>query len=74
MPTKRTMIKASHRIAFDGQRQRFLKDGVDDIAVMAAAGCSVAHALWVFARRSIALERFALDRKVGINMTLRTDG
>jgi 5-methylthioadenosine/S-adenosylhomocysteine deaminase len=28
MPAERTMIKATHIIAFDGQRHRYLKDGV----------------------------------------------
>ncbi|MBI1801926.1 MAG: amidohydrolase family protein [Chloroflexi bacterium] len=45
----------------------------DDIAVMAQAGCSVAHAPWVFARRGIALESFGRYLKAGVNMTLGTD-
>lgn len=45
----------------------------DDIGVMADAGCSVAHAPWVFARRGIALESFPRYLQAGINMTLGTD-
>ncbi|MEP7200690.1 MAG: amidohydrolase family protein, partial [Chloroflexota bacterium] len=45
----------------------------DDIGIMADAGCSVAHAPWVFARRGIAMESFARYLKAGINMTLGTD-
>jgi hypothetical protein len=30
-----------------------------DVAIMAEAGCSVAHAVWVFARRGVAMESFA---------------
>lgn len=45
----------------------------DDIGVMAASGCSVAHAPWVFARRGIAMESFGRYLKAGINMTLGTD-
>ena len=45
----------------------------DDIAVMAQAGCSVAHAPWVFARRGIAMESFSRYLKAGINMTIGTD-
>ena len=45
----------------------------DDIGVMAASGCSVAHAPWVFARRGIAMESFARYLKAGINMSLGTD-
>ena len=45
----------------------------DDIGVMAASGCSVAHAPWVFARRGIAMESFPRYLKAGINMTLGTD-
>lgn len=45
----------------------------DDLALLAASGANVAHCVWVFARRGIAMESFAryLDR--GINMTLGTD-
>ena len=44
-----------------------------DIAIMADAGCSVAHAVWVFARRGIAMESFARYRRAGVNMSLGTD-
>lgn len=40
---------------------------------MAASGCAVAHAPWVFARRGIAMESFARYLKAGINMSLGTD-
>lgn len=45
----------------------------DDIGVMAASGCSVAHAPWVFARRGIAMESFSRYLEAGINMSLGTD-
>jgi 5-methylthioadenosine/S-adenosylhomocysteine deaminase len=44
-----------------------------DIATMADAGCSVAHAVWVFARRGIVMESFAGYRRAGVNMSLGTD-
>jgi cytosine/adenosine deaminase-related metal-dependent hydrolase len=44
-----------------------------DIAIMADAGCSVAHAVWVFARRGIVMESFAGYRRAGVNMSLGTD-
>jgi cytosine/adenosine deaminase-related metal-dependent hydrolase len=44
-----------------------------DIALMAESGCSVAHAVWVFARRGVAMESFARYRAAGINMSLGTD-
>jgi 5-methylthioadenosine/S-adenosylhomocysteine deaminase len=44
-----------------------------DIHIMADAGCSVAHAVWVFARRGIAMESFARYLAAGVNMTLGTD-
>ena len=40
---------------------------------MAEAGCSVAHAVWVFARRGVAMESFARYREAGVNMSLGTD-
>jgi 5-methylthioadenosine/S-adenosylhomocysteine deaminase len=45
----------------------------DDIAVMARTGANVAHCVWVFARRGIAMESFARYTRAGINMTLGTD-
>jgi 5-methylthioadenosine/S-adenosylhomocysteine deaminase len=44
-----------------------------DIAIMADDGCSVAHAVWVFARRGIVMESFAAYRRAGVNMSLGTD-
>jgi len=44
-----------------------------DVAIMADAGCSVAHAVWVFARRGVAMESFAAYRAAGVNMSLGTD-
>jgi 5-methylthioadenosine/S-adenosylhomocysteine deaminase len=44
-----------------------------DLALMGASGCSVAHAVWVFARRGIAMESFARYRAAGVNMSLGTD-
>jgi cytosine/adenosine deaminase-related metal-dependent hydrolase len=44
-----------------------------DVQRMAESGCSVAHAVWVFARRGILMESFALYRTAGINMSLGTD-
>lgn len=45
----------------------------DDIAILADTGTNVAHAVWVFARRGIAMESFARYRERGVNMTLATD-
>ena len=44
-----------------------------DVAIMADSGCSVAHAVWVFARRGVLMESFARYRAAGINMSLGTD-
>jgi cytosine/adenosine deaminase-related metal-dependent hydrolase len=44
-----------------------------DVAIMADAGCSVAHAVWVFARRGVLMESFARYRAAGVNMSLGTD-
>src|SRR5438128_3010218 len=44
-----------------------------DVAIMADAGCSVAHAVWVFARRGVAMESFARYLAAGVNMSLGTD-
>lgn len=44
-----------------------------DIKVMVDSGCSVAHAVWVFARRGIAMESFARYRRAGVNVSLGTD-
>lgn len=45
----------------------------DDIAIMAESGVSVAHAVWVFARRGIAMESFSTYLDAGITMALGTD-
>jgi cytosine/adenosine deaminase-related metal-dependent hydrolase len=45
----------------------------DDIAILARTGANVAHCVWVFARRGIAMESFARYRARGVNMTLGTD-
>ena len=44
-----------------------------DIEIMADTGCSVAHAVWVFARRGVVMESFASYRRAGVNMSLGTD-
>jgi 5-methylthioadenosine/S-adenosylhomocysteine deaminase len=44
-----------------------------DLALMGDAGCSVAHAVWVFARRGVAMESFARYKQAGVNMSLGTD-
>ncbi|MCC6315875.1 MAG: amidohydrolase family protein [Thermomicrobiales bacterium] len=45
----------------------------DDIAILADTGTNVAHCVWVFARRGIAMESFARYLARGVNMTLGTD-
>jgi 5-methylthioadenosine/S-adenosylhomocysteine deaminase len=45
----------------------------DDIQIIADSGASVAHCVWVFARRGIAMESFARYLAAGINMALGTD-
>ena len=45
----------------------------DDIGILAGSGANVAHAVWVFARRGIAMESFASYLARGVNMTLATD-
>ncbi len=45
----------------------------DDIGILADTGTNVAHAVWVFARRGIAMESFARYLQRGVNMTLATD-
>jgi cytosine/adenosine deaminase-related metal-dependent hydrolase len=44
-----------------------------DLRIMGDAGCSVAHAVWVFARRGVAMESFARYREAGVNLSLGTD-
>jgi 5-methylthioadenosine/S-adenosylhomocysteine deaminase len=44
-----------------------------DVQRLGDAGCSVAHAPWVFARRGVALESFARYRAAGVNLSLGTD-
>lgn len=45
----------------------------DDIGILADTGAHVAHAVWVFARRGIAMESYARFLARGVNMTLATD-
>jgi cytosine/adenosine deaminase-related metal-dependent hydrolase len=45
----------------------------DDIGILADTGTSVAHAVWVFARRGIAMESFSAYQDRGVNMTIATD-
>ncbi|WP_159996306.1 chlorohydrolase family protein [Roseomonas sp. 18066] len=45
----------------------------DDIGILADSGANVAHAVWVFARRGIAMESFARYQARGVNMTIATD-
>src|SRR3954447_2261500 len=45
----------------------------DDVSILAATGSNVAHCVWVFARRGIAMESFARYTAAGVNMTLGTD-
>jgi cytosine/adenosine deaminase-related metal-dependent hydrolase len=45
----------------------------DDIGILADTKTNVAHAVWVFARRGIAMESFARYLARGVNMTLATD-
>ena len=45
----------------------------EDVSILAATGSNVAHCVWVFARRGIAMESFARYTAAGVNMTLGTD-
>lgn len=45
----------------------------NDIQIMADTGTNVAHAVWVFARRGIAMESYSRYLAAGVNMTLATD-
>ncbi len=45
----------------------------DDIGILADTGTNVAHCVWVFARRGIAMESYARYLARGVNMTLGTD-
>ncbi|MEM6488353.1 MAG: amidohydrolase family protein, partial [Pseudomonadota bacterium] len=47
--------------------------GSDDIGILADTGTNVAHAVWVFCRRGIAMESYARYRARGVNMTIATD-
>jgi len=60
-----------HAIIIGGSSWTNYPEG--DIQLMADAGCSVAHAVWVFARRGVAMESFARYRAAGVNMSLGTD-
>jgi cytosine/adenosine deaminase-related metal-dependent hydrolase len=45
----------------------------DDVCILADSGAAVAHAVWVFARRGIAMESFSRYLRRGVTMTLGTD-
>jgi 5-methylthioadenosine/S-adenosylhomocysteine deaminase len=45
----------------------------EDVKILADTGTSVAHAVWVFARRGIAMESFGRYLRAGVNMALGTD-
>jgi 5-methylthioadenosine/S-adenosylhomocysteine deaminase len=45
----------------------------DDLSILARHGAHVAHCVWVFARRGIAMESFPDYIDAGVNMTLGTD-
>lgn len=45
----------------------------DDLEILADTATNVAHAVWVFARRGIAMESYARYLAKGINMTIATD-
>jgi 5-methylthioadenosine/S-adenosylhomocysteine deaminase len=45
----------------------------DDVGILADTGTNVAHCVWVFARRGMAMESFARYLARGVNMTLGTD-
>ena len=45
----------------------------DDLSILARHGASVAHSVWVFARRGIAMESFPVYQAAGVNMCLGTD-
>ena len=44
-----------------------------DVQIIGDAGSSVAHAVWVFARRGVIMESFARYKAAGVNMSLGTD-
>jgi cytosine/adenosine deaminase-related metal-dependent hydrolase len=44
-----------------------------DVRIMADHDVSVAHAVWVFARRGVVMESFARYKAAGVNMSLGTD-
>jgi cytosine/adenosine deaminase-related metal-dependent hydrolase len=44
-----------------------------DVRIMADAGCAVAHAVWVFARRGVIMESFARYKAAGVTLSLGTD-
>lgn len=45
----------------------------DDLGIIARSGASVAHSVWVFARRGIAMESFSRYLAAGIPLALGTD-
>jgi 5-methylthioadenosine/S-adenosylhomocysteine deaminase len=44
-----------------------------DVPILADHGASVAHAVWVFARRGVVMESFARYKAAGVNLSLGTD-
>ncbi|TVQ34479.1 MAG: amidohydrolase [Geminicoccaceae bacterium] len=45
----------------------------DDVGILADTGTNVAHAVWVFARRGLAMESYARYLARGVNLTIATD-
>jgi 5-methylthioadenosine/S-adenosylhomocysteine deaminase len=64
-------VVLGHAIIVGGSSWTNYPDG--DVRIMADAGCSVAHAAWVFARRGVILESFARYQRAGVNLSLGTD-
>jgi cytosine/adenosine deaminase-related metal-dependent hydrolase len=64
-------VVLGHAIIIGGSSWTNYPDG--DVQIMADAGCSVAHAVWVFARRGVIMESFAKYQRAGVNMSLGTD-
>jgi cytosine/adenosine deaminase-related metal-dependent hydrolase len=44
-----------------------------DVQLIADSGTTVAHAVWVFARRGVLMESFARYKSAGVNLSLGTD-
>jgi cytosine/adenosine deaminase-related metal-dependent hydrolase len=60
-----------HAIVVGGSSWTNYPDG--DVRIIADAGASVAHAVWVFARRGVIMESFARYKAAGVGMSLGTD-